>query len=187
VVDVSDDGRRIAATVRRLADNPTTDHRRYGDPTYLAPSRVTLQVIDATTGSREEPFTSLVNVRDAAWSRDARQLAVLIVRDPAGPDAYPTTALYVWEAEKKALAEVKLTAGSTIALNSGLTWTPEGLLIVALRNPELDREAGHRWCAGAEPDAEAEERATTGSAASSASISAQSLVLGVVLGSVLGA
>ena len=50
VLDVTDDGRWIAATVRRPSDNETTDHRRYGDPTYLAPARVTLQIIDAQTG-----------------------------------------------------------------------------------------------------------------------------------------
>ena len=44
VLDLSDDGRRVAIGVRRLADNATTDHRRYGDPTYFAPSMVELMV-----------------------------------------------------------------------------------------------------------------------------------------------
>ena len=53
VLDLSDDGRRVAIGVRRLADNATTDHRRYGDPTYFAPSMVELMVIDTATGAAD--------------------------------------------------------------------------------------------------------------------------------------
>jgi hypothetical protein len=52
VLDVTDDGTRLAATVRRPIDNDFTDHRRFGDPTYLAPSRVRLEIIDTRTGTR---------------------------------------------------------------------------------------------------------------------------------------
>ena len=40
VLDFSDDGRRVAIGARRLYDNAETNHRRYGDPTYFAPSMV---------------------------------------------------------------------------------------------------------------------------------------------------
>ena len=69
------------------------DHRRYGDPTYSTPSQVTLQIVDARSGEKEQPFKTLVNVRDAAWSRDGRQLAILLARGPATADAFPSTAL----------------------------------------------------------------------------------------------
>ena len=52
VLDLTEDGRFVAATVRRPIDNPTVDHRRFGDPTYLAPSLVTLQIIDTRIGPR---------------------------------------------------------------------------------------------------------------------------------------
>ena len=52
VLDLSDDGRRVAVGVRRLADNADTDHRRYGDPTYFAPSMVELMVIDTRNRRR---------------------------------------------------------------------------------------------------------------------------------------
>ena len=71
VLDLSEDGRWVAASVRRPFDNETTDHRRFGDPTYLPPSRVRLQIIDTESGAAETPFADLVNVRDAAWSRDS--------------------------------------------------------------------------------------------------------------------
>ena len=50
VSDMTDDGRIVSAIVRRAYDNAETDNYRYGDPTYLGPSRGTLLVIDATTG-----------------------------------------------------------------------------------------------------------------------------------------
>src|SRR5688500_4345071 len=67
-LDITEDGRLVAASVRRPLDNPTVDHRRYGDPTYLAPSRVMLQIIDTRSGRVEQPFEHLVNIRDTAWS-----------------------------------------------------------------------------------------------------------------------
>lgn len=140
VIDVTDDGSRLVTTTRRPIDNDFTDHRRYGDPTYLAPSRVTLEVVDLRTGAREALFKELVNVRDAAWAPDGRRLAVLLAREATGPDAFPTTALYIWDATEKALASV--TPAQPIAVNSSLAWTPDGgSLVVALRSPQLDREA----------------------------------------------
>ena len=140
VADMTEDGTRIAVTTRRAIDNPTTDHRRYGDPTYLAPSRVTLEIIDTRTGAKDVPFKELVNVRDTAWSRDGRRLAILLGREATTADGFPSTALYIWDAEKKALAQVK--PAQPIAVNSSLAWTPDGSsLVVALRNAELDREA----------------------------------------------
>ena len=41
VLDLSDVGRRVAVSVRRPYDNAEVDNRRYGDPTYLSPARVT--------------------------------------------------------------------------------------------------------------------------------------------------
>jgi dipeptidyl aminopeptidase/acylaminoacyl peptidase len=140
VLDVTDDGSRVAATVRRPVDNDFTDHRRYGDPTYLAPSRVRLEIIDTRTGTKDAPFKDMVNVRAAQWSQDGSQLAILLAREATSPDGFPTTSLYVWSAEKKTLREVK--PSQPIALNSSLDWTPRGdSLLVALRNAELDREA----------------------------------------------
>ena len=140
VLDTTEDGARIAISIRRPIDNETVNHRRYGDPTYLAPSRVMLEIIDTKTGAKERPFKDLVNVRDVAWSRDGKRLAILLAKDAATADGFPTTALHLWDAEKKVLSDVK--PAQPIAVNSTLAWSPDGTsLVVALRNAELDREA----------------------------------------------
>jgi dipeptidyl aminopeptidase/acylaminoacyl peptidase len=142
VLDLSEDGRWVAASVRRPFDNETTDHRRFGDPTYLPPSRVRLQIIDTESGAAETPFADLVNVRDAAWSRDSANLAVLIARDATETDALPSAELFVWRATTRTLTQVHLEGGHRVALNTTIAWTPDGKAIfLALRDPALDREA----------------------------------------------
>ena len=142
VLDMTEDGRLVAASVRRPIENPTVDHRRYGDPTYLAPSQVTLQIIDTRSGRAEQPFKEPVNVRDVAWSRDGKALAILLARDAAASGGYPTAEISIWNAATRAVTPLKVQGSQTIALNSSLGWTPDGTgVIVALRSPELDREA----------------------------------------------
>ena len=97
VLDLSDDGRRAAVSVRRAYDNAEVDNRRYGDPTYLPPSRVTLQVIDTQTGAVQSPFSGLVEIRQAAWSHDGRRLAILTASNGA------PARLHIWDAEQKVL------------------------------------------------------------------------------------
>lgn len=138
VLDLSDDGRRVAVSVRRAYDNAEVDNRRYGDPTYLSPSRVTLQVVDTQTGAVQSPFSGLVEVRQAAWSRDGRRLAILTASTGA------PARLYIWDAERKALTDVP--GKAPLAPGSGLEWTADdSRLIVALRNPDLDRAAADRF------------------------------------------
>jgi dipeptidyl aminopeptidase/acylaminoacyl peptidase len=141
VLDVSEDGRRVVASVRRPFDNETTDHRRFGDPTYLPPARVKVQIIDTRSGGTVTPFTDLINVRAAAWSRDGASLALLVAREATEADAFPIADLFVWSTPARALRQVRL-EGHGVALNSPLNWTPDGkTLILALRDPKLDREA----------------------------------------------
>lgn len=143
VLDVTEDGSRIAATVRRGIDNPTVDHRRYGDPTYLAPANVALQVIDARSGAVERPFRdALINVRDAAWSRDGKRLAVLVAQESTDPAGFPSATLHIWDAERSTLAAVPSRPDTRVAVNSDIAWTPDGsAIVVALRSLELDRAA----------------------------------------------
>ncbi len=140
VLDLSEDGRRVAIGVRRLADNATTDHRRYGDPTYFAPSMVEAQVIDTRTGVAEKVGTGLMNVRQAAFTRDGARLAILTAAENAS--GLPLTTLWVYDIDRKTLAEVPRQATAGVAANSELSWTPDGAkLFVALRNPDDDKAA----------------------------------------------
>jgi dipeptidyl aminopeptidase/acylaminoacyl peptidase len=138
VLDLSDDGRRVAVSVRRAYDNAEVDNRRFGDPTYLAPSRVRLLVIDTQSGAIATPFDDLVSVRQAAWSHDGKRLAILIAANDV------PAAVHIWDAEKKALIEVP--RKSPVAAGSGLEWTADDRrLIVALRTPERDTSAAARF------------------------------------------
>ena len=91
VLDLSDNGKRVAVALRRLFDNADTDNYRAGDPTYVPPSRVQLLVIDTTTGAKQTVFKDLVNVRQAAWSHDGQRLAILVVDNPDAPAPVPAT------------------------------------------------------------------------------------------------
>ena len=144
VLDLTEDGARAAISIRRPIDNDTTDHRRFGDPTYLAPARVRLEILDLRSGAKDTPFSELVNIRDVAWTTDGSTLAILRAREATSSDGFPTTTLYLWDARRKALSEVK--PAQPVAMNSTLAWSPDGsTLIVALRNAELDREARNQF------------------------------------------
>jgi dipeptidyl aminopeptidase/acylaminoacyl peptidase len=140
VLDFSDDGRRVAIGARRLYDNAETNHRRYGDPTYFAPSMVALLVIDTTTGGADRVGRGLMNVRQAAFTGNGSRLAVLTAAETSA--GLPTTSLWVYDVDRKALVEVPRKAGAEVAANSELEWTPDGSkLFVALRKPEDDHAA----------------------------------------------
>ena len=145
VLDVSDDGRRVAYTTRRPLDNATTDHRRYGDPTYIAPAAVRLFVVDTGTGTSTPVVPALADIRQAAWSHAGTQLAFLHLQ-PGGAAAEPVVRLRVWDAGRGTLRDVTLSGGARIAVNSGLAWSPDDTrLILALRSSARDAEARKRF------------------------------------------
>jgi hypothetical protein len=78
VLDLSEDGRLVAAAIRRPIDNPETDHGRFGDPTYLNPSRGSVVIFDTRSGRSWTPFRDLVEARRRLVAR--RPAA----RDPDG-------------------------------------------------------------------------------------------------------
>ncbi|HJU43683.1 MAG TPA: prolyl oligopeptidase family serine peptidase [Vicinamibacterales bacterium] len=140
VLDLSDDGRRVAIGVRKLADNATTDHRRYGDPTYFAPSMVELMVIDVSSGAADRVGKGLLNVRQAAWNATGGKLAFLTAAETSA--GLPVTTLWVYDADRKTLSEVPRHASAKVAANSEVAWTPDAAkLFVALRSPEDDKTA----------------------------------------------
>ncbi len=143
MLDLADDGSRVAVSARTAWDNPETDHRRYGDPTYLNPSRVTLLVIDTRTGSTQKPFKEPASVRRAAWSRDGARLAILTAEEEGG---LPVARVFIWDVARAALTEVPRQPGPAIAANAEIEWTPDGTtLVTALRSPDQDRDAQARF------------------------------------------
>jgi len=174
IADLSDDGARVAVTLRRSYDNAEVDNYRAGDPTYVAPSRSRLLVIDTQTGAAQAPFKdTLVNFTRAAWSHDGTRLAILLsepappaaaaspglkpgtragrgrgANDPARATPPPPAgpALYVWDAARATLTEVPRRPNVTCGTNSGLEWTTgDRRLLVTLRTAEWEREARDRF------------------------------------------
>jgi len=140
VLDLSEDGRRVAVSARRAYDNAETNHRRYGDPTYIAPAMVELRVIDTRTGAAEKVGSGLMNIRQAAWTRDGSRLALLTAAESSA--GLPETKLWVYNVDRKTLAEVPRQRGAEVAANSELAWTADGAkLFVALRSPADDAAA----------------------------------------------
>jgi dipeptidyl aminopeptidase/acylaminoacyl peptidase len=138
ILDLSEDGARVAISVRKLEDNATTDHRRYGDPTYITPSMVDVYVYDTRTGASDKVFRQLMNVRQAAWSRDGSRLALLTTTETR--EQLPVTTAWVWDATRRTVSEVP--SKVRIAANSELSWLPDGSkLIVATREVADDRAA----------------------------------------------
>ena len=137
MLDLSEDGNLVAIGSRRLFDNAETNHRRYGDPTYFAPTMVELQVIDTRTGLVAKVGKGLMNVRQAAFTRSGAKLAVLTAAEtPAG---LPITSLWIYDVAARSLVEVPRQRGAEVAVNSELSWTADGSrLFVALRTPADD-------------------------------------------------
>lgn len=140
LLDLSEDGRLLALGARRLQDNAETNHRRYGDPTYYAPSMVEVTVVNTRSGAAEKVGKGLMNVRQAAFTRTGSKLALLTAAETAA--GLPLTSLWVYDVDRKTLAEVPRMRGAEVAANSGLSWTSDGAkLLVALRTPEDDAAA----------------------------------------------
>jgi dipeptidyl aminopeptidase/acylaminoacyl peptidase len=140
VLDLSEDGRFVAVGGRRLFDNAETNHRRYGDPTYVAPSMVELSVIDTRSGAGDRVGKGLMHVRQAAFTRDRSKLAILTAAESA--TGLPITSLWVYDLARKTLVEVPRQRGAEVGATSELSWTPDGSrLFVALRSPADDLSA----------------------------------------------
>jgi dipeptidyl aminopeptidase/acylaminoacyl peptidase len=138
VLDLSEDGARVAIAVRKLADNATTDHRRFGDPTYVAPALVDVFVYDTRSGASDRVFKQLTNVRQAAWSRDGARLALLTTAE--NTEQLPVTTAWIWDAARRTVSEVP--GRTPIAATSELAWSTDGTkLLVATRDPADDRAA----------------------------------------------
>ena len=143
VQDISEDGRLVALTERRTRDNATTDNYRYGDPTFLAPSAARLVVVDIESGKRLVPLGDrLLNIRQAAFSRDGKRLAMLV----ALPDG-AAISLHVWNTDGATPPmPVAIKSSNSIALNSALDWTADNArVVVAMRTAARDKEAADRF------------------------------------------
>jgi dipeptidyl aminopeptidase/acylaminoacyl peptidase len=148
VLDLSDDGEWAAVSVRRGVDNAETDNRRYGDPTYVSPARVRLLIVNTETGATQTPMADLVDLRQAAWSRDGRRLAILTIAGGGAGTAAgdPAVRVQVWDVSRSVLSDVPRRPDVRLGANSGVEWSADDRhLIVSLRSAERDRAARERF------------------------------------------
>ena len=127
IAAVTDDGSRVAATVRTRRDRTDVDHQRFGDPTYISPVSVRLMVIDTRSGERTWVHDEPAQLRGFAWSPDGERLAYFAVE--AGEYR-----LKVFDASTGSARSVALGTDSEIASSSPLVWAPDGArVLVGLR------------------------------------------------------
>src|SRR5437899_140216 len=102
--DISADGRWVAVTVSTLEDRIGIDNHRFGDPTYIAPNRMDLVIIDTQSGASQKVFPERTQVRGIKWSPDGSRLAMLVLRG----DAFEAR---IWERSTKAFTPIAPPAG----------------------------------------------------------------------------
>jgi len=132
VQDMTADGRWLACLMSNLGDRLPQDNARFGDPTYIGPSRAEIVVVETATGRTWRPLASKAQVRSLTWSEDGRRLAFFILRGGRFEVA-------VWTRETGKLNYAPVAKGGTIAANSPLVWSPDGRrLYFWVRTPEWE-------------------------------------------------
>jgi dipeptidyl aminopeptidase/acylaminoacyl peptidase len=128
IVAMTEDGRRVAVTVRTRRGRVGVDHARYGDPTYVGPSLVTAMVIDTRSGDRVWLHEQGAQVSDFTWSPDGSRLAYLLFSE----DSF---SLRVFDAGSGSTERITLRTSMPIASSSPLVWTPDGESLLLMLRP----------------------------------------------------
>ncbi|MCJ7580501.1 MAG: hypothetical protein MUP98_08190, partial [Candidatus Aminicenantes bacterium] len=132
---ITDDGRFIAGSFSISLDRLGTDHKRYGDPTYLSPRAAEVVLLDTETKEFTPLFESKKWIQAMTWSPDGKTLAFFLHR---GGQFY----LLTYDRIKKKFTEIKLKTDKTIASNSFLVWTNDGSrVLLALRAKDWEEKS----------------------------------------------
>jgi dipeptidyl aminopeptidase/acylaminoacyl peptidase len=129
IAAATDDGRRIAVTLRTRRGRVDTDHQRFGDPTYVAPSLVRALVIDTRSGERAWLHEQPAQVSELVWSPDGERLAYLLDQDGR-------LRLRIHDAGSNGARDVPLGTDRPIASSSSLLWTPDGASVMLALRPD---------------------------------------------------
>ncbi len=139
VGDLSDDGRWLVVATSSLRDRLGIDNSRFGDPTYIAPRRADLTVIDTRTGATQRLFPEKRQAQGFAWSPDGSRLAFLLLEGE-------TFRLALWERERGRLRFVTLLKDRIVSDGSPPQWTADGTkLLFAMRTAQWRRDARERF------------------------------------------
>src|SRR5512133_1842208 len=83
-LDLTSDGRWLAATSQSRRDGLGVDYRRDGDPTYIRPAASRVWMIDTRSGAARAIYPDKRNVRTARWSPDGSRLGLLVLDSKSG-------------------------------------------------------------------------------------------------------
>jgi dipeptidyl aminopeptidase/acylaminoacyl peptidase len=119
VADMTRDGKWLACTVSSGRDRLPRDNSRYGDPTYIAPSRANIVIINTETKKQHPLFSEKQHIRSLSWSPDGRMLAYFIFKEGV-------FRLSLWYRETEKFEEVDTLKYGDIASNSHLLWSENG-------------------------------------------------------------
>ena len=132
---MTDDGRFIAGTISLRYDRLGTNHKRFGDPTYITPRPAEAVILDTESGRMEPLFDTKVEIQDMTWSPDGLTLAFFLRK---GNSFF----LHTYDREKKSIREIKINSPKAIASNSFLIWINDvsGILL-ALREQDWEEKS----------------------------------------------
>src|SRR5258706_4672608 len=128
IADVSADGRWVAVTVASLEDRLGIDNHRFGDPTYIAPSRMDLVVIDTQTGATRKVCPERTQVRGVKWSPDGSKLALFVLRG----DAFQAV---IWDRASGKLMPLTQPGGMSADDSSEPVWTKDNARVLIAVHP----------------------------------------------------
>jgi dipeptidyl aminopeptidase/acylaminoacyl peptidase len=137
--DLSDNGRWVAVTTSTLRDRIGVDNYRFGDPTYVAPQKADLLVIDTQTAKIQRVFPDKQQLRSIRWSPDGARLAMLVLKK----DAFVPV---IWDRTTGKSTSVALPPGQYVAEATELRWSPDGQsLLISLRSDEWRKKERERF------------------------------------------
>jgi dipeptidyl aminopeptidase/acylaminoacyl peptidase len=139
VEDMTRDGRFVALSISTPADRMPQDNRRYGDPTYVGPSRAELIVVETASGRSIPVFAGKKHFDSPSWSPDGRSLAYL---ERVGG----RFELRIWSQASGRTESVAWPQGKAIAAGSPLIWAPDGKkLYVTVRAPDWETKTSEMF------------------------------------------
>jgi dipeptidyl aminopeptidase/acylaminoacyl peptidase len=123
LAEITNNGNYAAGFLRSRMDRMDIDHRRYGDPNYVAAYTSKLLIINSESGEKIYPWPSSEIFGAVKWSPDGSKLAIL---------KYDLTEyhLYLFDVEKQKLKKVKLNSENAIASRSALVWNTDAEKLV---------------------------------------------------------
>lgn len=126
-LSMTDDGQFIAGTINTRFDRLGIDHKRFGDPTYIAPRLAEAVILDTESGRMEALFDTKVEIQNMTWSPDGTTLAFFLRKG----DRF---LLHIYDRKNKSAEEIKLKSRKPIASGSFLIWANDGSgIFLALR------------------------------------------------------